>query len=60
MSTRTVLEFNMAPVRKRDPLLWLHDGEELRPVGQVTPPPTPFLGHLANAGWATVAENRAL
>jgi thiol-disulfide isomerase/thioredoxin len=57
VSTRTVLEFNLGPVRKRDPLLWLHDGDQPRPVGRVTTPSTPFLGHLANAGWATIADD---
>jgi thiol-disulfide isomerase/thioredoxin len=56
VATRTVLEFNMGPVRKRDPLLWLHDGDQPRPVGRVATPPTPFLGHLANAGWATIGD----
>lgn len=51
--SRTILEFNLGPVRRDAPLLWAtHDGA-LSPIGTVRMPERqPFLGHLINTGWS--------
>ena len=59
VAARTVLEFSLAPIRSRDPLLWVVGASagELRPVGSITRPAEPFLGQLVNTGWAHVAPD---
>lgn len=58
-AARTVLEFSLAPIRSRDPLLWIRDASsgKLQPIGKITRPSEPFLGHLANTGWAHVGPD---
>jgi len=56
VGARTVLQFDFAPVRRSDPLLWIRrDGEQAEPLGRVSSSGEPFLGNLQNTGWATIA-----
>ena len=58
VGARTVLEFDFAPVRRSDPLLWIRrDGEQAEPLGRVSTSGEPFLGNLQNTGWATIVED---
>ena len=54
VSTRSLLDFHLAPVQSGDPLLWIHDEDtgERSPVGSALRPANPFLGQLVNTGWA--------
>ncbi len=58
VATRTVLEFDLAPLRRGEPLLWILDGDDgPKPVGEPVRAGDPFLAHLVNAGWAVVDES---
>ena len=58
VAARTVLEFSLAPIRLRDPLMWIRGvSGEMEPLGKITRPTEPFLGHLTNTGWAQVAPD---
>ena len=59
VAARSVFEFHMAPVRPKDPLLWVlnRDTGKPTPFGSTTPPPDPFLGQLVNTGWTAATED---
>jgi thiol-disulfide isomerase/thioredoxin len=59
VAARSVFEFHMAPVRPKDPLLWIieADGDEPTHMGSTARPPDPFLGQLMNTGWANGAPD---
>jgi len=50
--SRTILEFNLGPVQRGNPLLWASHNGTMSPIGTVRMPERqPFLGHLINTGW---------
>lgn len=61
-AVRTIREFELAPVRRDDPLIWILDqrGRVVREVGAVDVPDNAFLGQLANAGWVAFGPDGAL
>ena len=58
LSARTVLEFDMVPVRPGDPVVWMdRDGESPMGVGRAVRGDEPLLGQLTNAGWAALRDD---
>ena len=59
VAARSIFEFHMAPVRPKDPLLWIRDEDtgEPTPFGSPVNPPDPFLGQLVNTGWTVATED---
>lgn len=57
-AARTFLEFELAPVRPGDPLIWILDAQAsvTRTVGTVEVPENGILGRLVNTGWVALDE----
>ena len=62
VAARSIYEFHLAPVRSKDPLLWVRDGDagDMMPLGSTARPPNPFLGQLVNTGWTVATKDGAV